>query len=156
MAVAGPEALAGPLASRLASLAGAEAAGSRAGVLLLPSLLGRRESFLSRLRARLTRNRSAVASASVREAPWTMQWGGGWWAVLQINPDQDADELCLALARGGSGGGAGPRRRPSTPRLPDRLAPPPAGSVRRRTRTGRGAAAKADFASGTGVSVRVA
>ena len=99
MAVAGPEALAGPLASRLASLAGAEGAGSRAGVLLLPSLLGRRESFLSRLRARLTRNRSAVASASVREAPWTMQWGGGWWAVLQINPTRTRTSFASRCSR---------------------------------------------------------
>jgi aspartate/methionine/tyrosine aminotransferase len=101
LAVAGPEALAAPLASRLAAHAGIEGASTRPGVLLIPSLLGRREAFLSRLRARLARNRSALASASVREAPWTIQWGGGWWAVLEINPDKDTEELCLALLEEG-------------------------------------------------------
>ncbi len=37
----------------------------------------------------------------MREAPWTMQWGGGWWAVLQVNPDQHEDDLCLALLEEG-------------------------------------------------------
>jgi aspartate/methionine/tyrosine aminotransferase len=101
LAVGGPDALAQPLASRLASMTGADLAGARRGVALLPALLGRREAFLSRLRARLTKNRSTLATASLREAPWTMQWGGGYWAVLQINPNQDEDELCLALLEEG-------------------------------------------------------
>jgi len=100
-AVGGPEARASPLRSRLAVTAGAMSPEATAGVLLAPALLGRRESFLSRLRTRLTRNRSALASASLREAPWTMQWGGGWWAVLQVNPDQSEDDLCLALLEEG-------------------------------------------------------
>lgn len=101
LAVAGPEALAGPAAARLVSLVDLEGSGSRPGVLLVPALLGRRETFLARLRARLTRNRSALATASLREAPWTLQWGGGCWAVLQINPAQDEEELCLALLEEG-------------------------------------------------------
>ncbi len=101
LAVAGPETLAMPLVSRLASLMGVEASGSRTGVLFVPPLLGRREAFLSRLRARLTRNRSVLASASLREAPWTMRWGGGSWTMLQTNADQDEDELCLALLEEG-------------------------------------------------------
>lgn len=93
MAVAGPDAVAAPLASRLASLA----EGVEDGALLVPPLLGRREAFLGSLRRRLARNRSGLAAASVREAPWALQWGGGWWATLQINPAQDAEGLCLAL-----------------------------------------------------------
>jgi aspartate/methionine/tyrosine aminotransferase len=98
LAVTGPEVSAHSLASRLASLA---PPASARGVLLAPPLLGRREAFLSRLRARLARNRSALATASLREAPWTMQWGGGIWAVLQLNADQDEDALCLALLEEG-------------------------------------------------------
>jgi DNA-binding transcriptional MocR family regulator len=64
----------------------------------VPALLARREQYLSALRRRLARNRGAIAAASLREAPWTLQWGrGGCWAVLQINPGRDEDELCLEL-----------------------------------------------------------
>jgi DNA-binding transcriptional MocR family regulator len=97
--VGGPATLAAPLVSRLA--ARAEAAGPGPGTPLVPPLLGRREAFLSRLRTRLARNRSALATASLREAPWTLQWGGGIWAVLQVNPERDADTLCLALLEEG-------------------------------------------------------
>jgi hypothetical protein len=65
---------------------------------VLPALLARREPFLEALRARLARNRASIATASLREAPWTLQWGGGGsWAVIQINPFQDPVALCLAL-----------------------------------------------------------
>jgi alanine-synthesizing transaminase len=98
LAVAGPEDEARSLASRLASRA--EPASST-GLLLVPPLLGRREAFLSRLRGRLARNRSAIATASLREAPWTMQWGEGCWTVLQVNTAQDEEALCLGLLEEG-------------------------------------------------------
>ena len=101
IAVAGPEPEASSAASRLASFLDLESAVSRPGVLLTPPLLGRREPFLARLRARATRNRSSLAAASLREAPWTLQWGGGSWAVLQINPYRDGEDLCLALLEEG-------------------------------------------------------
>jgi alanine-synthesizing transaminase len=101
LAVAGPEALARPLVSRLAELLELDAAASRPGVRAIPPLLGLREAFLAGLRARLARNRATLASASLREAPWTLHWGGGCWAVLQVNPAHDEDELCLALLEEG-------------------------------------------------------
>ena len=101
LVVAGPDRVAQPLTSRLAAMAGGEVAAGRRGVPLLPALLGRREAFLARLRARVTRNRSTLAAASLREAPWTMRWGGGCWTVLQVNANEDEDELCLALLEEG-------------------------------------------------------
>jgi aspartate/methionine/tyrosine aminotransferase len=98
LAVAGPDDEARSLASRLASRV---APAPSAGRLLVPPLLGRREAFLTRLRARLARNRSALATAALREAPWTMHWGEGCWAVLQVNADQDEDALCLSLLEEG-------------------------------------------------------
>jgi aspartate/methionine/tyrosine aminotransferase len=95
LAVAGPPAEADRLAARLATLEAVQAPAPDAR--LVPPLLGRREAFLTRLRARLARNRSALASASLREAPWTLAWGGGRWAVLQVNPAQEEDDLCLDL-----------------------------------------------------------
>jgi aspartate/methionine/tyrosine aminotransferase len=98
VAVTGPDALADRTASRLRSLAEAAPQPSSAVLPALPALLARREPFLEALRARLARNRAAIATASLREAPWTLQWGGGGsWAVVQINPVQDATALCLAL-----------------------------------------------------------
>jgi aspartate/methionine/tyrosine aminotransferase len=100
IAVAGPDRLVRPALERL-DAARAELPASSA-LLALPSLLARRERFLEALRARLARNRGAIAAAALREAPWTLQWGGGgWWAVLQINPVQDTDELCNALLDSG-------------------------------------------------------
>jgi aspartate/methionine/tyrosine aminotransferase len=102
VAVGGPDRLAAPIASRLATLA--EAAGPVADSTLraIPALLARREPFLGALRQRLATNRGAIAAASLREAPWTLQWGGGGcWAVLQINPIRDETELCLALLADG-------------------------------------------------------
>lgn len=97
LAVGGPASLARPLVARLTAAAGPPGA----DVASVPALLARREEFLTRLRARLGRNRSALASASLREAPWTLQWGGGWWAVLQINSALDGDPLCLSLLEEG-------------------------------------------------------
>jgi alanine-synthesizing transaminase len=98
VAVAGPDALAGRTVSRLRSLSGAVPPISGAVMLALPALLARREPYLEALRARLASNRAAIATGSLREAPWTLQWGGGGsWAVLQISPVQDAVALCLAL-----------------------------------------------------------
>lgn len=97
IAVAGPSPAAGALAAQLA--AGRACPG--AGVGSVAPLLARREEFLSRLRQRLGRNRSALASASLREAPWTLQWGGGWWAVLQVNSVQDGDALRTSLMENG-------------------------------------------------------
>lgn len=101
IAVAGPDRLAHPALRRLRSAERADLPASSV-LLALPSLLARRERFLGALRARLARNRSVIAASALREAPWTLQWGGGgWWAVLQINPVQDTDELCSALLDSG-------------------------------------------------------
>lgn len=75
---------------------------SNAVQLAIPALLAHREPFLTSLRARLATNRAALATASLGEAAWTLQWGGGGcWAVLQINPDQDEDALCAAILEDG-------------------------------------------------------
>ncbi len=97
VAVTGPDADAARAAARLAPLA--ETSPVAASTLrAIPALLARREPFLAALRARLARNRGAIAGAALREAPWTLQWGGGsCWAVLQINPVRDATALCLDL-----------------------------------------------------------
>jgi aspartate/methionine/tyrosine aminotransferase len=98
IAVAGPEALAAQVASRASARAEAGPGASDSALRAIPALLARRERFLGPLRARLARNRGAIVKASLREAPWTLQWGsGGCWAVLQINPVRDETELCLAL-----------------------------------------------------------
>jgi aspartate/methionine/tyrosine aminotransferase len=98
VAVAGPDRAAAAAATRVASLASAEPPVQASTLRALPALLARREPFLERLRARLAKNRGLIAAASLREAPWTLQWGaGGCWAVLQINPVRDETELCLEL-----------------------------------------------------------
>jgi aspartate/methionine/tyrosine aminotransferase len=102
LAAAGPDALVSPALSRLRSRTALTPQDSSPALLALPPLLARRERFLTALRARLARNRAALATASLREAPWTLQWGGGgWWAVLQISPVQDEDDLCIALLEDG-------------------------------------------------------
>ena len=98
-ALAGPEPLVQGALARASSRAGGVAAPALGPI---PALLARREPFLAVLRARLAVNRAAIATASLREAPWTLQWGGGGcWAVLQINPVQDEDVLCVSLLRRG-------------------------------------------------------
>jgi len=102
VAVAGPDEAAGPAAARIRELAGRAPPIAERALRALPALLARREPFLDALRARLARNRGLIASASLREAPWTLQWGmGGAWAVLQINPTRDETELCLELLTDG-------------------------------------------------------
>jgi len=95
LAVTGPDATS--LAARLSALLSSQGFEPGRDLALVPPLLGRRETYLTRLRARISRNRSALASGSLREAPWALQWGGGCWAVLQVNPAQDEEELCFAL-----------------------------------------------------------
>jgi aspartate/methionine/tyrosine aminotransferase len=98
VAVTGPDALADRTVSRLRSLSEAAPPPSSAVLPALPALLARREPFMEALRVRLARNRASIATASLREAPWTLQWGGGGtWAVVQINPAQDPVALCLGL-----------------------------------------------------------
>jgi aspartate/methionine/tyrosine aminotransferase len=98
LAVAGPDALAAPVAARLTSLTEGAPPVPESTLRAIPALLARREPFLGALRARLARNRGAIAAASLREAPWTLLWGGGGcWAVLQVNPVRDETELCLEL-----------------------------------------------------------
>lgn len=68
----------------------------------LPALLARRGRYLASLRSRLAQNRAALATASVGEAPWTLQWGGGGcWAVLQVNPVQDEEAMCIDILEDG-------------------------------------------------------
>ncbi len=98
VALAGVDRLADEAAARAAARAGDGPAVSEVALRAVPALLARRERFLTALRRRLANNRGAIAKASLREAPWTLQWGGGGcWAVLQINPARDPLELCLAL-----------------------------------------------------------
>ncbi|BDG08872.1 pyridoxal phosphate-dependent aminotransferase [Anaeromyxobacter paludicola] len=96
IAAAGPEALAEAALARAAAVPGPapDPVARRA----VPALLGRRERFALALRERLSRNRAALATAALREAPWTLlQGGGGRWAVLQIGAAQDEHALCLEL-----------------------------------------------------------
>ena len=101
IAVTGPDALAAPVASGLGAGAELPRPVEEEALRAIPALLARREPFLARVRARLARNRGLVASAALREAPWSLQWGAGPWAVLQINPFRDATALCLALLDAG-------------------------------------------------------
>jgi len=95
LAAAGPEHLVAPALARLAAAAGAVSPPER---LALPALLASRERFLAMLRARLAQNRAALATAALREAPWTvLNSGGGWSAVLEIGDSDDEIALCLAL-----------------------------------------------------------
>ncbi len=101
LAVAGPDELVEPALSRLELLAGVKDSLSSRVQLALPALLARREPFLKALRARLAENRSSLATAALREAPWSLQWGrGGCWAVLQIGAEEE-ESLCLALLEDG-------------------------------------------------------
>lgn len=98
IAVTGPATLVEPAASRLKKLMSEEPPVAGELLFALPAVLARRESYLEALCDRLANNRAAVATASLREAPWTLQWGsGGIWAVLQVNPVVDVHALCAAL-----------------------------------------------------------
>jgi hypothetical protein len=101
LAVAGPDEFVEPTRSRLGLLADIKVSLSSRAQLALPALLARREPFLRALRARLAENRSSLATAALREAPWSLQWGrGGCWAVLQIGAEEE-ESLCLALLEDG-------------------------------------------------------
>jgi aspartate/methionine/tyrosine aminotransferase len=98
IAVSGPEALAAPTAERLAGLTEARSRVPDAALRAIPALLARRGPYLAALRERMAKNRGAIAHAALREAPWSLLWGGGGpWAVLQINPIRNDRELCLEL-----------------------------------------------------------
>jgi alanine-synthesizing transaminase len=103
IAGAGPDALVEPALARLERLVEIDTSGSSAAEqLAIPGLLARRERFLMPLRARLANNRSSLAAAALREAPWTLQWGrGGCWAVLQIGAAEAEEPLCIALLEDG-------------------------------------------------------
>jgi hypothetical protein len=98
IAAAGPEPLVAPAMAQLPVLARARCPIDPVARRALPALLGRRERFLGQLRARLATNRATLATAALREAPWSLLAGaGGWSAVLQIGAAQDAHALCLEL-----------------------------------------------------------
>ncbi len=102
LAASGPDELVEPAMSRLELLAAVQVSESGSVQLGLPALLARRERFLGALRARLAENRSSLAAAALREAPWSLQWGGGGcWAVLQIGAAEEEESLCLALLEEG-------------------------------------------------------
>ncbi len=102
IAAAGPERLVGPALSRLEVIADAYLSVSTPAQLAIPALLERRERFLELLRKRLAGNRARLATASLREAPWSLlQSGGGWSAVLQIGGAEEEQALCLALLEDG-------------------------------------------------------
>lgn len=101
VALAGPDALVAQAAARLSAWVDAPGVAD-ADLRAIPATLAGREAHLQALRTRLARNRGAIAGASLREAPWSLLWGGGGaWAVLQINPLREDRELCLALLAAG-------------------------------------------------------
>jgi len=96
LAIAGPEQLVRRTLQRPAL--GIDVAPPQHELAALPDLLDGRESFLSQLRQRISRNRASLATAALREAPWTVLGsGGGWWAVLEIGAANDEEELCISL-----------------------------------------------------------
>jgi alanine-synthesizing transaminase len=95
LAAAGPEHLVGPALARIAATAGVASPPEQVAI---PALLAGRGRFLAMLRARLAQNRAALATAALREAPWTvLNSGGGWSAVLEIGDSENETALCLAL-----------------------------------------------------------
>ncbi|HYS80062.1 MAG TPA: pyridoxal phosphate-dependent aminotransferase [Anaeromyxobacteraceae bacterium] len=95
LAAAGAERLVGPALARLAATPDVASPPKQAAI---PALLAGRGGFLAMLRARLAQNRAALATAALREAPWTvLNSGGGWSAVLEIGDSEDEAALCLAL-----------------------------------------------------------
>jgi alanine-synthesizing transaminase len=102
LAAAGPDAVVAPAQARLEELARARGSAPTPAQLAVPGLLARRERFLATLRARLAENRSSLAAAALREAPWSLQWGrGGCSAVLQIGGADEEEALCIALLEDG-------------------------------------------------------
>jgi alanine-synthesizing transaminase len=101
LALGGPDAVVAPVVARLEQLP-ERAASSAAQVASIAPLLARRERYLAALRVRLTENRSYLAAAALREAPWSLHWGaGGCWAVIQIGAAEEEEPLCLALLEDG-------------------------------------------------------
>ncbi len=99
---AGPQRLVGEALARLEVIADAYLSVSAPAQLALPALLERRERFLGPLRKRLSVNRACLATAALREAPWSLLGsGGGWSAVLQIGGAQEEEALCLGLIEDG-------------------------------------------------------
>jgi aspartate/methionine/tyrosine aminotransferase len=98
LAVSGPDALVAPAVARLQEPMNLDSAVPGSVQVAVPALLARREQFLAPLRRRLAENRGAIASAALRESPWSLQWGrGGHWAVLEIGAAREDQALCLAL-----------------------------------------------------------
>jgi len=101
LAVAGREELVAPALERLGDV---EFSMPAPVLHAVPALLARREHFLQPLRARLTKNRSSLALAALREAPWALQRGrGGCWAVLEVGTAHNGEALCMALLAEGVG-----------------------------------------------------
>lgn len=102
IAVAGPEPLVSATLVRLGGIGGARPSVSAAVQLAMPAILERRETFLAVLRQRLSGNRARLATAALREAPWTpLRSGGGWSAVLHLGGAWEEETLCLDLLREG-------------------------------------------------------
>lgn len=103
IALSGPDHLVAPALARLdreLAAGGPDAASPRPEA--IPPLLARREMFLGALRNRLAGNRAALATAALREAPWSLCWGGGGiWGVLRIGATEPDDVLCDLLRRDG-------------------------------------------------------
>jgi alanine-synthesizing transaminase len=98
MAAAGPAELVDPALARLETIADLYLSVSSPAQRALAPLLARRESFLGKLRERLTANRALLELASLREAPWSLlRSGGGWSAVVQVGQSYEEEALCLAL-----------------------------------------------------------
>ena len=104
VAVAGPDELVAPALERLLRATDVEPSVPAPIQHALPTLLARREHFLQPLRARLTENRSSLALAALREAPWALHGGrGSCWAVLEVGTAHSGEALGLALLEDGVG-----------------------------------------------------
>lgn len=102
IAVSGPEALATPALRGLEAAARDHSDPPAAVKLAIPELLASREPFLTVLRQRLSGNRARLATAALREAPWTpLRTGGGWSAVLHLGGALEEEALCLELLQDG-------------------------------------------------------
>ncbi len=102
IAVAGPEPLAEAALQTLRAVSVAHPRASAAAQRAMPALLGRRAPFLAALGQRLSGNRARLATAALREAPWTpLASGGGWSAVLQIGAAWDEEAVSLRLLEDG-------------------------------------------------------
>ena len=100
LAAAGPDPLVRAALERLEVVADTYLSVSGPSQRALAALLPARETFLGSLRARLERNRAALA-AHAEGAFDVLRSAGGWSAVLRIGETVDEEALCLELLEDG-------------------------------------------------------